>query len=345
MAEFEVPDRSVVVGVDGSAESLAALGLAATEAFLLDTRLVVTHVWAGPQWRPGGAGERTARVDAERLLANATAWLRLNHPRVSVTGRLVLGDPAAALTTASGAAQLVVVGHRGRGSHRIGWGSVAAQLSRRSKAPLIVRIFRQHTIEPPLSAPVVVAVSPESSGRTLRFAFEVAARHNLPLAPCYVWSPSDGSGAAGDGVRGYAEGRAQAASMLSEVLDGWSARYPGVEVRPEVRHGVDVAQSLADAARQARLLVVGAGPDNPLVEILRGSVSRGVLRTADCPVAVVPEPPTPPGMPPDDTTSAQPVSVAEQFAAAEPLVPDMTALDPMASEPIGAGRATPTPAR
>lgn len=272
----EVADRPVLAGVDGSVESLAALDLAATEAGLRHARLLVTYAWAGPYWRPGRpGGVPVARPDAERLLAAATAWLRTHHPHVAVTGRLVLGDPVQVLTAGSVTAQLVVVGQRGNGLSALGWGSVAAQLSRRCKAPLIVRTFRPRVDEAPPDAPVVAAVSLESSGRTLRFAFEEAARYGVPLAPCYVWTQP----AWPDAER-----------ALADQLAGWSRRYPQVVVRPQVRHGVDVAQTLAAAAHAARLLVVGAGPDKLLVEILHGSVSRGVLRTAACPVAVVPEP-------------------------------------------------------
>lgn len=273
----EVHDRHVLTGVDGSVESLAALGLAAVEAALRHAQLVVTHAWAGPPWRPGRmTSAPTSRTDAERLLAAATAWLRLHHPELPVTGRLVLGDPVDVLTAGSATAQMVVVGHRGTGMAAIGWGSVAAQLSRRCRVPLIVRTFRPQAAEPPPDAPVVVAVSAEPSDHTLRFAFDQAARYGVPLVPCYV-RPAAGRSRAGT-------------EPAPEALAQWSVRHPEVAVRPRVRQGSDVARALVDAARDARLLVVGAGPDRAVVEVLRGSVSRSVLRGAPCPVAVVPEP-------------------------------------------------------
>jgi nucleotide-binding universal stress UspA family protein len=270
----EITDRPVLAGVDGSPESLAALDLAAAEASLRQAPLTVTYVWPGPHWRPVRTrAAPVSRADAERVLAAATAWLRRHRPDVPVTGRLVLGDAVEVLAAGSVSAQLVVVGHRGTGLVTRGWGSVAVQLSRRSKAPLIVRTRRSP--EASVHGPVVVAVSAAPSDRTLRFAVESAARYGVPLAPCYVAT----------------EGASPAAhDRLAAALADWSARYPGVEIRPEVRHGRDVAQTLAAAAGDARLLVVGAGPGSALVELVRGSVSRGVLRTAGCPVAVVPEP-------------------------------------------------------
>jgi Universal stress protein family len=253
--------RSVLAGVDGSADSLGAVGLAATEAHLRGARLTVAHVWSGPAWRPGRPPARpTARVDAERLLAAATAWLRVHHPRVPVTGTLVLGDPAEELEVGSVAAQLVVVGRRGAGAATPGWGSVAAQLSWRSLAPLIVAGVRGGADEPGRDAPVIVAIPAAAGGRTLRFAVDEAARSGAPLVSCHL---GPAAGPAG-----------------SDALAEWSAMYPAVEVRPRALRGPGVAAALAVAARDARLLVVGAGPEVALVDALRGAVS--------CPVAMVP---------------------------------------------------------
>jgi hypothetical protein len=251
--------RSVLAGVDGSAESMAALGLAATEARLRGTRLTVAHAWAGPAWRPGRPAARpTVRGEAERLLATATAWLRAHHPHVPVLGRLVLGDPVDLLEAESVSAQVVVVGRHGAGTTTPGWGSVAARLSRDSRVPLIVGGRRGPVAPPAADAPVIVAVP--ARARTLRFAFDEAARYGAPLVPCHAGPVS---GPAGD-------------AALAE----WSARYPEVQVRPRALRGPEVAAALAVAARDARLLVIGAGFDRALVDARRGSLS--------CPVAVVP---------------------------------------------------------
>jgi nucleotide-binding universal stress UspA family protein len=305
----EITDRHVLVGVDGSVESLAALGLAADEAALRHAPLLVTHAWAGPHWRPVRTrAEPASRAEAERLLATSTAWLHRNRPGVAVTGRLVLGDPADVLANGSVTAQLVVVGHRGSGLASLGWGSVAAQLSRRTKAPLMVRAYRPRAVEPPPGAPVVVAVAAEPSSRTLRFAFEQAARYGVPLTPCYVSPRPAGGGDRRARAARYAEAHEHAEHELSAALEEWSVRYPAVDVRPRVRPGGDVARALTATARRARLLVIGAGPDRAVTELLRGSVSRGVLRAAACPVAVMPEPAPEP--------AAEPVGAATGAPAA-----------------------------
>jgi nucleotide-binding universal stress UspA family protein len=270
-------DRPVLAGVNGSVESLAAVGLAATEAALRRVPLVVTHAWAGPPWWPGRGRSATPRTDAERLLAVATGWLRRHYPGVPVTGRLVLGDPVDVLADAAESAQLVVVGHGGAGLTSLSPGAVSTRLSRRNRTPLIVRTFRPDVRAPAPDAPVLVAASADPSGHTLRFAFAEAARYGVPLVPWLV-GPID---------RDREHDRARRA--LDAALARWSARYPDVRVCPRERPGEEAARALAQDAAMARLLVVGAGPDRALTDLVRGSLASPVLRAATCPVAVVPE--------------------------------------------------------
>ncbi|MFV0131714.1 universal stress protein [Streptomyces sp. HMX87] len=64
-------------------------------------------------------------------------------------------------------------------------------------------------------------------------------------------------------------------------------RYPSVEVDLRIEH-TRPATLLAEAARNAALLVVGSRGRSGVKRLLLGSVSGEVLHTAECPVAVVP---------------------------------------------------------
>jgi nucleotide-binding universal stress UspA family protein len=109
-------DRSntVVVGVDGSRASLAALTVALRDAARRRHDVEVVTVWAPPSTVPGRDRglflARAARRRALRVQTMATNLAtRRSGVRVPVTGVLLDGDPAEILVRASaGACELVV---------------------------------------------------------------------------------------------------------------------------------------------------------------------------------------------------------------------------------------------
>lgn len=140
----EGPDEgAVVVGVDGSASSLAAAGVAAREATARGCPLVVLH--AHPTTAESWTDERSThqhrqQVDAARRSTEDLAtMLRSRHPAVDVRADVQLADPADALVDASADASLVVVGSRGIGAFRgMLLGSVSAEVVRRAVTTVLV---------------------------------------------------------------------------------------------------------------------------------------------------------------------------------------------------------------
>lgn len=117
-------DAPVVVGVDGSATSEAALEFAFRAAELCGAPLVAVRVWADSLV---DATKRTVQVAAaveeieaeeRRLLAEEVDALAKDHPGVPVRQELVRGGAVRVLTEQSATAQLVVVGTRGLGGFR-----------------------------------------------------------------------------------------------------------------------------------------------------------------------------------------------------------------------------------
>jgi nucleotide-binding universal stress UspA family protein len=111
----------VVVGVDGSPASSAALAFGFEEATLRGWRLEAVH----GGWDPGAvAGSELALfADKEELKRSSGAMLqravtpwRDKYPRVDVETTLVLEGPRSALLDASKRADLLVVGDRGTGT-------------------------------------------------------------------------------------------------------------------------------------------------------------------------------------------------------------------------------------
>jgi len=134
----------IVVGVDGSGGSDAALDFACTRAEATGEDVVVIH-----GWRDGRATGTTRREvpaefmdrieEEERLLAESVTGLRNDHPDVRVVPEAIPVVAWRALADASAAASLVVVGSRGRGAFSgMLLGSVSQQVLRHAQCPVAV---------------------------------------------------------------------------------------------------------------------------------------------------------------------------------------------------------------
>ncbi|CAM01741.1 nucleotide-binding universal stress UspA family protein [Saccharopolyspora erythraea NRRL 2338] len=132
----------VVVGVDDSSGSRAALRFAFDAASQRGCELVVMQMWReeGLLAVPLPPEDRQLVQDAiERSLTEQTAELRRNYPDVPVGHVARRAHPVAALTDASADARLVVVGHRGRGGFQeLFLGSVASGVLHHARCPVAV---------------------------------------------------------------------------------------------------------------------------------------------------------------------------------------------------------------
>jgi nucleotide-binding universal stress UspA family protein len=126
----------VVVGVDGSSASRAALAFAAEEAVLRRAPLIAACALADAPGHMGGARELE-----EEFSSLLTRWEK-EHPGVTVLRQVTHGAPRAALLEAAAGAQLLVVGSRGQGGIRgMTLGSVATVLVHHARCPVgIVRL-------------------------------------------------------------------------------------------------------------------------------------------------------------------------------------------------------------
>lgn len=133
----------VVVGVDGSPESVAALQTAADEADRLGAVLDVVHAWQEPSvaWAvrvPPDLGSAT-RAGEQRLLEAVVAGLEQEHPGLQVRRHLLEAPAAAALLAEADSARLLVVGSRGlHGVARMLLGSTSHAAVLHSPCPVLV---------------------------------------------------------------------------------------------------------------------------------------------------------------------------------------------------------------
>jgi nucleotide-binding universal stress UspA family protein len=138
--------RPIVVGVDGSAPSLAALRWAAVAARRRGVKLVVVHAWVPVAAASAGFyGGYYAGIDLEmsekvarEVLDDAIAR-GLGSVDTAVERRVIDGGAGAALLAASAGAQLLVVGSRGHGGFAsLLLGSTAHQCVQHAGCPVIV---------------------------------------------------------------------------------------------------------------------------------------------------------------------------------------------------------------
>ncbi|MFH8798015.1 universal stress protein [Streptomyces sp. NPDC017936] len=261
----------VVVGVDGSSSSDAAVVQAAREAQRRRARLRVVHAFSRPV-RPVYAPLDPSSLD--HLARDAAERARSVAPGVEVAGSVMAGGAVSVLSAESRTADLVVVGRRGAGGF-VGMllGSTAVSLAAHSRCPVLV----VHE-EPDGAGPIVLAVdgSPEGE-RAVEFAFAEASLRGAEISAVHAWLPDYAP--AGTGVE-------NAERLLAQAVVGHGERYPDVTVRQEVLSG-ETREVLIEASRNASLMVVGARGRGGFSGMLLGSVSQALLHHAHCPVAVV----------------------------------------------------------
>lgn len=141
----------VVVGLDGSPSSDAALAFAFEAAALRGVALHAVRTWwdltAETAWQRGLTATNLASIEAaeQRVLAEQLATCAVAYPDVSVHQTLTRDRPAHTLVQQSANAQLVVVGTRGRGGFRgLLLGSTSQALVHHAHCPVAVVPLTQH---------------------------------------------------------------------------------------------------------------------------------------------------------------------------------------------------------
>jgi nucleotide-binding universal stress UspA family protein len=134
----------VVVGVDGSTTSDAAVATAFDEASWRGADLVAVHSWLenaadAELLRPGDAEWARIEQNEAEVLAERLAGWQEKYPDVAVRRVLSKGRPFERLLDQAAGAQLIVVGSRGRGGIRgMLLGSTSQALIYHATCPLLV---------------------------------------------------------------------------------------------------------------------------------------------------------------------------------------------------------------
>ena len=270
--------RSILVGVDGSEPALKAVDWAAEEASRRGCGLFLVAALAVPPVPALSAlSEEEARADAETAFAGARERVRRARPDVGVEEAAVLDSPTKALLDRAGRAEMVVVGLRGRGGlPGMKVGSVAYRVAAHSPVPVVVVGPEPRTEGEPV---VVVGADGSPHGRqALNAAFDEASLRGGTVRALRTWRPVT--------LPSPAAVEASEQEGLERDLAAVSAEHPGVPVEAQVLEEVPVV-ALAEAARGADLLVVGARGHHGFPRAALGATAHGLLHRAPCPLMIV----------------------------------------------------------
>ena len=222
--------KPVIVGADGSRESLRAVKWAAREAALRGTSLRIVAVPPLPPRMtstpatPGTVSDVVEQSTSEALAA-AAQQAAAQEASLTIETHLVAGAPAEVLTDAAQDAALLVLGSRGAGGFSsLILGSVSRYVATHAAAPVVVA--REETMS--ADREIVVGVrDPAQAEAALGFGFEEAALRHARLRAVHAWSSP---------VPWHAEAPAEETSRLESAVAAWREKFPEVETRWEMVH-------------------------------------------------------------------------------------------------------------
>lgn len=292
------PSAKVVVGVDGSGADRAALLWAGGSAVAWGCPLQIVHAteYVGdvPTGLPGADETGLLQVLREQAGASSAAseareLVRGEYPDLEIDTVETVGSPAGALLDQQEGAVMIVVGSSGKTAlERVLLGTTSLSVVAHAHCPVVVI---RAGVEPPAqpTGEIVVATdgSTDSAAAAER-AFAEAEVRGARVRAVTTWYLEVVDGVVvtdpeGEAWRQVTERRRQ---LAEASLAAARRSHPGVESTVEVLHGPTVS-TIAQAAADSDLLVMGSRGAGGFRGKLLGSVTQKVLRSCSVPLMVV----------------------------------------------------------
>ena len=274
----------ILVGVDGSTESLAAVKWAADRGARTGARIHCLCTYALASYSAAALDGGYAVLDDEALKAGAeqvveeAKALARERGATHVSGSTEPGDPAGVLIDFSAEVDMIVVGSRGGGgfADRL-LGTVSSALPAHSKCPVVV--VPRHTSGKkftPVERIVVGVDGTDQPSCALKRAISEAH-----LWDARVTAVSAVPIAVGPSVMTWTPTGVDHSALLAQVREGMDAA---------IKAALDgsAASLLIEFSTAVDLVVVGTRGRGGLAGVLLGSTSQTVLGHSTCPVMIVP---------------------------------------------------------
>lgn len=281
----------IVVGIDGSAASDAALRWALAEATMRNIGISLIHACPPPSmsWSVARTSvEVQQELDgfAHDVIGDSMSFVEETAPQsLQVSGEVISSPPLPTLIDLSKHAQMMVVGRLGTGALCDGQlGSVSSGLVRHAHCPVAVIGAQRPSTPDHRRAPVLVGIDgSEVSELATGLAFDEASRRGVDLVALHTWMDI---GVFLDRELDYSTlDSAEEDEVLAERLGIWQERYPDVTVRRVVAFD-KAARRLVEQSASAQLVVIGSHGRGGFAGMMLGSVSSAVLQAARVPVLV-----------------------------------------------------------
>lgn len=280
-----VVEPQIMVGVDGSPASRAALEWAARRAQLQKLPLLLVHAVPNYLVSAESVEYQSYRASLLSMLDSEANSVHEFAPAVEVRSSLHFGVPAQVLAELSARSAMVVIGTDRAGDvHGGGFGTLNFQLAMVGRCPVAVIPARPC----PVTAGVVVGIdgSPESMAAAYFAAAEAAHTQQELTVICVSHSPARWVDPRADGLGRTEQIGTQGRVILEAVVAAVRARHIHLTVLGRFVQQNVPARVLIEAGKGAAMLVVGSRGSGAAHHAFMGSATQELLLHVPCPLVL-----------------------------------------------------------